>query len=276
MKVGCLSPAAWVIAALLSVSLAAGAEPSTSDGKLPSGLEIAGQLNARDDGEIVVQTVTMELIDRKGNRRARETRTYRKYYGKERRTVMFFESPKNVKGTAFLTYDYPDADADDDQWLYLPALRKVRRISASDRGNYFMGTDLTYEDIKLGTKVSIEDYTWQTLGVEVVDGVRCYVIEGTPVSRDVALELGYGRLESRVDPEIWMPRRVDAWDVNGNPLKIVEFHDLRPVDGIWTAFRTEVRNHKTGHRTIFTLSDVQYNTGVRDDLFTQRALQRGP
>ena len=116
--------------------------------QLPSADDIIAQVNARDDGEQVTRTLRMELIDRRGKSRVRETMGYRRYYGEEKRTVIFYQSPTNVKGTGFLTYDYPEADKDDDQWLYLPALRKVRRISAADRGDYFLGTDFTYEDIK--------------------------------------------------------------------------------------------------------------------------------
>ena len=117
--------------------------------------EIVASVNAVDDGQQVTSDLTMILTDRRGKQRIRKTKSYRKYFPtaeaakQEKKTVFFYQSPKNVKGTGFLTYDYPQADRDDDQWLYLPALRKVRRISASDRGDYFMGTDFSYEDIKL-------------------------------------------------------------------------------------------------------------------------------
>jgi outer membrane lipoprotein-sorting protein len=187
---------------------------------------------------------------------------------------MFYESPASVKGTGFLTYDYPEPEREDDQWLYLPALRKVRRISASARGDYFLGTDFTYEDIKKQGKLSSEDFVWKTLGRESVNGCECYVLEGAPVSEKIAKELGYGRVKSWVDPEIWMSRKLEAWDVNGNPLKVVEFDDIRPVSEIWTTHRIDVRNHKTGHSTAFRFSDVDYRTAVPDDVFTERALRR--
>ena len=149
---------------------------SVAQAEFPSGLEIAQRINDRDEGEAVSRNLTMEMIDRRGKKRVRETRGFRKYYGEEKRTVIFYLKPKNVKKTAFLTYDYPLADRDDDQWLYLPAMRKVRRISASDRGDYFLGTDFTYEDIKKESKVSIEDYTWKTVGEEEIDGYRKYSV----------------------------------------------------------------------------------------------------
>ncbi len=264
-----------MLAAIVSVlfaSFARAAEPAA----LPPGLEIMTRVNARDEGVQVTRSLKMELIDRRGKTRVRQTVAFRRYFGAEKRTVLFYLSPTNVKGTGFLTYDYPEADRDDDQWLYLPALRKVRRISASDRGDYFLGTDLTYEDIKKESKVALEDYTFTTMGTEQVDGHLTYVVEGLPVNEKTARELGYGRVLWRIDPDIWMSRRTDMWDVNGNPLKTLRNEVIENIQGIWTALRITARNHKTGHATVFTFSDIDYRTPVADSLFEQRALRRGP
>ena len=216
--------------------------------ELPTGDVIAQHINARDDGQAVSSNLTMELIDSRDKKRVRETRTFRKYYGKEKRSVIFYLHPKNIKNTAFLTYDYPQT-VDDDQWLYLPAMRKVKRISASHRGDYFLGTDFTYEDIKLETKVSIEDYTRKTTGEDEVDGHHCYVVKSKPVDDETAKELGYGRIEQCVDAEIWMVRRSRFWDTRGKLLKTMYAKDIRQVQGIWTRHRLEVENHKTGHHS---------------------------
>lgn len=244
--------------------------------ELPEGDEIARRVNARDEGVAVARNLTMHMTDRRGKTRTRETRGFRKYYGDERRTVLFYLEPSNIKDTAFLTWDYPDVARDDDQWLYLPAMRKVRRISASDRGDYFLGTDLTYEDIKLETRVGLGDYTRRTVGEGEADGHHCYLLESIPLDGETAEELGYGRVEQCVDSRIWMVRRARFWDVKGNPLKTAYFRDIRRVQGIWTQHRIEVENHKTGHSTRFLFSDVDYRQGVRDGLFTQNALRRGP
>ena len=243
---------------------------------LPSGDEIARRINARDEGVAVSRTLVMELTDRRGKTRVRVTRSFRKFYEEQRRIAIFYERPKNVRGTAFLIYDYLENDREDDQWLYLPALRKTRRISAADRGDYFMGTDFTYDDIKLESKVSIRDYRRKILGIEDLDGCRCYVLEATPVSKSVAKELGYGRVVSWIDPKNWMIRKSAFWDVRGNRLKTVRMSDIRKVQGIWTAHRLEAVNHKTGHKTTFTVADVDYRGGVPDRVFSREALRRGP
>ncbi len=243
--------------------------------ELPGGDEIAKRINARNEGVAVSRKLTMQMTDRTGKTRIRDTRAFRKYFGDEKRTVIFYQQPKSVKGTAFLTWDYPRTEQDDDQWLYLPAMRKVRRISAADRGDYFLGTDLSYEDIKLESRIGIDDYRRKTLGENEVDGHHCYILESLPVDAATAKELGYGKIEQCVDSKIWIVRKAKMWDVNMNPLKTVYFSDIREVQGIWTQHRIEVENHKTGHRTSFRFSDVDYQGGVRDELFTQNALRRG-
>jgi len=243
--------------------------------KFPNGGWVAEKINARDEGVAVSRTLVMEMTDRHGKKRTRKTKAFRKYYGPEKRTVIFYLEPRNVKDTGFLTWDYRDAGKEDDQWLYLPALRKVRRVSASDRGDYFLGTDLTYEDIKLETRVSTEDYKRRTVGEGRADGHRCLIVEATPVSDEVAKELGYGKVEQWVDSEIWFVRKSKFWDTNGNPLKTVSARDIRKVQGIWTQHEIDVENDKTGHSTKFLFSDVDYKSGVPDKFFTQNTLRRG-
>ena len=240
-----------------------------------SGEEIARRVNARDEGEAVSQTLIMELIDRGGHRRVRETRAFRKYYGAEKRTAIFFERPKNVKGMAFLTFDYPDPAREDDEWLYLPALRKVRRISGSNRGDSFFGTDFSYDDVRNGSRLNLTDYTRRAIGEQRVDGHRCLGLESIPVSEDVARELGYGRVVHWIDSERWMIRKTEVWNRRGDALKVVHTREIELVQGIWTALRIEAQNYKTGHRSIFTFRDTDYATGVDDDVFTERALRRG-
>lgn len=174
-----------------------------------------------------------------------------------------------------MIFDYSDPDRDDDQWLYLPAARKVRRISSADRGDYFLGTDFTYDDMKNETKVSATDYNHTTIGQEDVDGHPCYIVEGIPVDDETAKELGYGKTRAWIDADIWMVRKGEFWDIRGNPLKTMQSQDIREIDGVWTPHELTVKNHKTGHTTHFKFSDVDYETPVEDDVFTERALVRG-
>ena len=241
----------------------------------PSADEIARRVNTRDEGRMMSRSVMMDLVDRDGGTRRRVTKSFRKDYERERRTVIFFLSPTNIKGTAWLTYDHGEAGRQNDQWIYLPAVRAVRRIPASDRGASFLGSDFTHEDIRTETKLALADYTRQIVGEATVEDRHCYMVEAIPVNAQVARELGHGRVLQWIDTEIWMPRRGTYWDTAGKPLKDVVVGDIRKVQGIWTAHRFEASNRKTGHRTILHVHGVDYPATLDDILFTERGLRRG-
>ncbi len=261
---------------LSSALLVLGGTLAAAEDALPDGLAIVQRVNARADGESVSRVLVMELIDKSGFRRTRETRSFRRdFAGGERRSVLFFEAPANLKGTALLTWDDPDPTQDDAQWLFLPELRKSRRVAMSERGRSFLGTDLSFEEIKKETRVSIEDYRWRAVGEEEVDGAACFVVEATAVDERTARELGYGRILLRVDAELWIPRFGEYWDPRGEPIKTIRITDLRPIQGIWTPHAIEAENLRTGHRTRLEFRDVDYERSLPDDLFTEAALARG-
>ncbi|WP_303288978.1 outer membrane lipoprotein-sorting protein [Marinobacter sp. SS5-14b] len=256
-----------------------GTAPAEANDQLSDGSEVAQRINAVDEGQHATSEMAMILTDSSGKERKRHVTSYRKYFGQEKKTVLFFKEPANVRGTAFLTYDYPDADKDDDQWLYLPALRKVRRISASNRGDYFLGTDFTYEDIKLSGRVDRDDYTFTVdgQGTLEVDGkvIDVLHVEAIPKTKEIADELGYGKTRLWVNTDNWVVVKNEFWDPKGNRLKTYRASDIRQVDGIWTRHQLDIENHLTGHRSRFLFSDVDYQTAVRDRLFTSRALVKG-
>lgn len=255
---------------------AAQADPAASPPlPTPTGLEVVQRVNDRDEGIALRRRSRMELIDAKGRTRTREAKMFRKSSEDVKKTSVHFVEPAALAGTAFLTFDYADAERDDDQWLYLPAHRKVRRISPSDRGGSFFGTDLSYEDVKKETKLALEDYRWTVLGTETVDGHDCYLLEGIPVDDATARELGYGRVLSRIDRERWITRLADYWDLKAQHLKTTHNVAIDEIDGIWTIRRTEVENHRSGHRTVLEFSDIAYDDSLPDELFEPGSLTRG-
>lgn len=264
--------AAWAVGVMVFMSAGAAAADAAD---WPAGDEVARRVNAREDGQSVARTLVMELADKGGSSRTRVTRSFRRDYGDERRSVLFFESPANLKGTALLTWDQLDPARDDAQWLYLPGLRKSRRVAMSERGRAFLGTDLTFEDMKNETRLPIDTYRWRTVGEEQVDERPTFVVEGLPVDERTARELGYGRVLLRVDAERWLPLFGEYWDVRGEPLKTVRLADVREVQGVWTPHRIEAESRRTGHRTRLEFRDVVYDPELPDDLFTERALARG-
>lgn len=264
---GVLSGLALVAVFVLSQKLEAA--------ELPDAEWVVTQVNQVDEGEFVSRKLAMTMTDRRGKSRTRLTIGYRKYSGDQKRTIIFYRKPTNVKGTGFMTYDYFDAKKDDDQWLYLPALRKVRRISASDRGDYFLGTDFTYDDIKKEGKIEAADFKYTTLGEEKISGYQTYKLEGIPRSKAISKELGYGRVNVWIDQNSWAIVKADYWDLKEKYLKTLLVDDIRKVDDIWTRHKMTVNNHKTGHSTVFDFSEVDYKTPVKDSVFTKRALSKG-
>lgn len=248
---------------------------TAQDGDLPSGDEIVQNVNARDDGTNLTREMKVTMTDKRGKTRVQLTKTFRRYFEGEKRSAIFYVEPANIKDTGFLTYDYLGGDKEDDQWLYIPELRRVRRISSSNRGDYYLGTDMTYEDMKLDTRLSTDDYNWTTLKTEEVNGKPCYVIEGIPVDEDTAEELGYGRYRVHVDAQTWLQHKTEAWDVNGNALKTIVLEGWKQVDGVWVVSKSTATNHKTKHSTIFEFTGQDVTTEIPEDMFTERALKRG-
>jgi len=237
--------------------------------------EIVARINQVGDGDFLTRKLSMKTVDKRGKERRRETIIYRKEYADETRTVLFYLSPSNVRNTGFLAWDYNDQAKDDDQWLYLPALRKVRRIASADRGGYFLGTDFTYDDIQLDGKLEPRDYNFTLVGEEPLLDIPSYRMSSTPKTKEIAKELGYGRTEFWVDKSSWMVLKVEFWDLKNKPLKRMTTSDIKPIGHILTRHGLHVINHKTGHQTQFTFSDVDYKTPVKDSWFTKRALSRG-
>ena len=260
---------------LLAIAVCASASHASADPALPAAEEIVQRVNARDEGAAVTRTWTMELIEKDGSSRARTLRSFRRRFGDERRSVLFFEEPPNVKGTALLTFDYDDPAQPDDQWLYLPALRKSRRVALADRGRSFLGTDFSFDDVKRETQISAADYHWRTIGEETVDGRRCIVLEAATVDERVAREIGHARALVRVDAELWLPRFVEYFAADGAPLKTIRLLDVAQIQQVWTAQRIEAEDLTTGHRTTLRFRDVDYQAQIEEEQFSEAAMRRG-
>ncbi|MBR1912289.1 MAG: outer membrane lipoprotein-sorting protein, partial [Treponema sp.] len=143
-----------------------------------TGYEIAKRADAVETGDTSSYTATMTLVDKKGSKRVREVMMRSKDYGDTTKSVIVFTTPKDVAGVSYLMFEYDDApdgtSKDSDNWLYMPAMKKTRRISGSSKGDDFMGTDFTYED--MGDRGLSKD-TFNLLGEETVAGVKCWKVE---------------------------------------------------------------------------------------------------
>ena len=255
------------------LSILVGMAAVLSYGQELTGIEVMQRVDNRDDGDDLTQKIYQKLIDRRGGERERFIIAFRKDEGRDSKSISYFLEPANIRDTALLTWDYDGTARDDDQWLYLPALKKVRRISAADRGDYFMGTDFTFEDTKQTPE--LDDYNWTWLGTQHVDDIDCWVIQGEPKTEALKKDLGYSKTVSYVRKDTDMAVRIDYWDRKGQELKHFRVLEMKQVQGIWTALKMEMRNVQTGHRTEMEFSEHQYNTGLSDNSFSERMLKRG-
>ena len=185
---------------------------------------------------------------------------------------MIFSAPADVKGTKTLLIEH--SGADDDMWIYLPAMKKVRRLVASNKKDSFVGTDFSYGDV-IGHRVA--DWNHKILKSEAVDGRDCYVLESTPIKEEVTSNSGYSRRVSWIDKESFVALKGEAYDQGGQLLKKFFARKVEQVDaknGKWQPMDLEAENAQTGHRTVLSFKNFKANVGVKDDLFSARSLER--
>jgi outer membrane lipoprotein-sorting protein len=236
--------------------------------------DIAQRVHDRDDGKSLIQDMKMILIDKNGKKRVRDIKTFSKDYGKDEKKILFFKSPADVKDTAFLTYDYDDSSKDDDQWLYLPALKKVKRIPTSDKSSSFMGSDFSYYDMN---KRDVDDYRYKILKHTKVRGKDVVMIESTPVSQDVIDESGYVKTIGLIREDIDMVVRSIGFLKNGKK-KYLDVKKMHKQDGVWVIDEmsmTTKDGKTTTHKTILKFDNIKVNEPVEDSMFTTRRLQKG-
>lgn len=233
-----------------------------------SGRDIMQMVDDRPDGDDGRAVMHMTLINHRGSKRERTLQSYRKDYGKDSKVLMFFEKPADVQGVGFLSWEHDAADQDDDRWLYMPALRKARRIAGESKNDYFMGSDFTYDD--MGDRAVDED-NHKLLREETLDGHPCWVVESVPKGSDEM----YSRCVSWIRQDALMPVKVEYYDLQHKLLKTLAVNDIRLEQGIWTAFRMEMQNVQQEHRTILAYDSISYDNGLKDDIFKVNSLRRG-
>ena len=240
--------------------------PGVHAGQL-SGKEIMTRVDERADGDDRKSVLTMTLVNKNGRQRIRKVESFSKDFGKDKKTVMVFRKPADVSGTAFLNWEYDVPGREDDKWLYMPAMKKVRRISGASKNEYFMGSDFTYDD--MGDR-NVEEDIHTLLGEETVDGHACWKIESVPIDpKDM-----YTRKVLWVCKAADMVIKAEYYDKDGL-LKIYNALEFKQQDGFWTLFRSQMDNVSRNHKTLMSVSSVRYNSGIKDGLFRVASIQRG-
>lgn len=241
----------------------------------PKARAIMEKVDARDDGDNQTADMEMVLIDKRGKERFREIRTFSKDVDKDTYRLMFFISPADVRHTGFLTYDYDNPEKDDDQWLYLPALKKTKRIASSDKSGSFMGSDLNYSDM---TSRNLEDFDFSLKDELDVQGHPAWLIESIPRTRKVIEETGYSKSLLFVRQDNFYVIRAIHWVKDGGYLKYLDVKRLEQIDGIWIGTEMLVFKKKgtsVVHRTELSWKNIKFNQNLEEALFTIRRLEKG-
>lgn len=234
------------------------------------GLAIAKEQDARGEGFIdFTATMQMTLINKRGKTsdRALRVATLEGPVDDGDKSLTIFESPKDVQGTALLTHSHKVGD--DDQWLFLPALKRTKRIASKNKSGPFMGSEFAFEDLS-GREV--EKYTYKYLKEEpCVDGLTCYVVESVPVDKDS----GYTKIVSWIDQDEYRTHKAEYYDRKKSHLKTLEIkgHELH-LEKFWRPTEMFMQNHQTGKATRLKWSDYAFKTGLTDKDFTENSLKR--
>ncbi|VAW94844.1 Outer membrane lipoprotein-sorting protein [hydrothermal vent metagenome] len=232
------------------------------------GKAIAIKADKLDSGWNDMKTKSVMILR---NRHGQETtrRTHGKNLevtGDGDKTLVVFDNPRDVKGTAFLTWSH--SLKSDDQWLFLPALKRVKRISSSNKSGPFMGSEFAYEDISSN---EVDKYTYKYIKNEKINDRDAFVIERYPQYKHT----GYTKMVTWVDTVMYQPIKIDFYDLKNSLLKTLTYHGYKQyLNKYWRPDQMKVVNHQTGKSTVLNWEKYEFNTGLKSRDFDRNSLKR--
>lgn len=233
-----------------------------------NGLQIAVEVDTRDTGfNDSVTELKMVLRNKQGEESTRQMKNKTLEVDSDGdKSLVIFDEPRDVKGTAFLSFTHKSGP--DDQWLYLPALKRVKRIASNNKSGPFMGSEFAYEDI---SSQEVEKYTYKYIKDDVHEGVECFVIERYPVDK----KSGYSRQVVWYDKSYYRPMKVVFYDRKDALLKTLDYLDYKQyLDKYWRAHKMSMVNHQTGKSTDLLFEEYQFAGGLTDRDFDKNSLKR--
>jgi outer membrane lipoprotein-sorting protein len=256
-----------VILSLLAALLlgASGAVFAAED----KGFDIAARSDRTDlgfsDSEVDLQMILRNAAGQESTRSLRIATLEKLDESVGDKSLVVFDTPRDIEGTALLSHaKILDAD---DQWLYLPALKRVKRISSSNKSGPFVGSEFAFEDFT-AIELNKFDYTW--VGEEPCGDLTCDVLERTPRYENS----GYTKQVSWIDQVDFQLRKVEFYDRRGDLLKVLELNDYRSYEGIWRAHRLTMSNVQTNKQTDLLYGDYTFGTGLAENDFVKGRLSR--
>ena len=232
------------------------------------GLAIAIEADRRDTGfGDLKANLTMLLKNRHGEQSTRHIRLRTlEVDGDGDKSMSIFDKPRDVKGTAFLSFTHKTGT--DDQWLYLPALKRVKRIASRNKSGSFMGSEFAYEDI---SSQEVEKYTYKYIRDDACGELQCFVFERYPEDKNS----GYSRQEAWYDKQEYRPQKIVFYDRKNSLLKTLTYKNYNQyVDKYWRAEQMYMENHQTGKTTLLTWQDYKFRNGYTSRDFNRNSLKR--
>ena len=251
------------IASPLMISL-----PVQAENPMEKGLAISEEAKRRDLGwQDMKAQMQMVLRNKQGQESVREVRMKSLEVDNDGdKSLSVFDQPRDVKGTAFLSFSHPVGA--DDQWLYLPALKRVKRIASRNKSGPFMGSEFAYEDL---SSFEVEKYTYKYLRNEPCDLGECFVVEQYPVDKNS----GYTRRVVWLDTAEYRVSKTEFYDRKDSPLKTLTNHDYQQYEGKhWRPDLMKMVNHQTGKSTDLKWTGYEFKTGLTDKDFNKNTLKR--
>ena len=232
----------------------------------PSGTELAQKVHDYHIGNNSVSKVTMQLVDHGGSTRERSLMSMTMEKNNLRKTMIRFLEPADIAGTGFLSVEQDDGDTQ--QFLYLPALDRTRRIVTAHKGRAFVNTDFSYEDME---RRPVDDAEYEIVGQEKINGLECWILVVRPLPK---ADSQYSSLKTWVPKHIALPIKTLFFDQQQKHIKTYKVPELQEVQGIWTPMQQVMIDHEEGHTTVLTTQDIEYNSSqVDDSFFTTRYLE---
>jgi hypothetical protein len=226
--------------------------------------EIAERASNSIDMEAMEMVATLSIQDNKGNERVRQIATATKKFDDATKTMMKFLSPAEVKGTTMLVYDYKDRE--DDMWIYLPALRKTRRIVSSEKAKSFMGSEFSNADM---SKPNMEDFSYRLLGSETINGKDCWIVESKCLNEDIEDENGFSRKVVYVEKSTYLPQKMEYFDLDDELYKVMTVSDYRKQsNGSYFAYNMTMENIQTNRKSVMKVDKFQLGSSMSESSFS--------
>jgi hypothetical protein len=233
-----------------------------------TGADVMQEVFDRPKGNGMSSELVMTITNSRGSVRVRSIQQYQLNEQGVEKKLMFFTTPADVKDTSFMTWSYDNGQTDD-KWIYLPAMRRIRRITSDGNNDSFMGSDFTYEDMTLRHP---ELDRHQVVGEEQIQGDTYLIVESTP--RDSVQE--YSVTRSWIDPDTFVGIRKEFINSSGKVVRRLSVESIKQVDGFWVITDMTMENLIKKSSTRIQMKEVSFNSGLNDSFFSERQMQRGP